>query len=81
MKTDAKYLMEITIKACHFEEIADLFALTEQQKLDPRAAEWIIDRIKQFQTSYMIRKAIVEKVDLKEAPFKPEQPIDKSDIK
>ena len=63
MKIDPKFLKELTLKACMFEEIAELFALTEEQKVNPKAAEWIIDRIKQLQTAYMIRKSTTEKVD------------------
>lgn len=68
MTTDSKLLMELSIYSHHFRVLADYFNLTEAQRLDPNASEWIIDRVKQIQTAYMIRKSMADKDQFPVAP-------------
>lgn len=44
-----------------YNAIADLFSLTEKERNSENAGDWMIDRIKQFQTGYILRKSIIDK--------------------
>lgn len=62
-----KLLAKLATMAASLEEVAKLFALTEEQMTDPAAGRWLVDRIKQLQTAYTIRKGLADNVDFHKA--------------
>lgn len=63
-----KLLAELSTMAASLEEVGKLFALTPEQLKDPSCGIWLVDRIKQLQTAYTIRKEINARVDFPSNP-------------
>lgn len=64
-----KLLSELATMAASLEEVGRLFSLTDDQLKDPQCGKYIIERIKQYQTAYTIRKEMASaKHDFPKAP-------------
>jgi hypothetical protein len=68
---DYKFHATLAIMAASFKEVADIFALTEEQMHDPAAGKWIVDRIRQMQTAHTLREEIAKKIDFQKAQATP----------
>lgn len=58
---DWKLYAEMAQKTASFEEIANIFALTPEQRKDPHAGRIIVERIRQLQTAYTLREQVGQK--------------------
>ena len=54
MTITPQFLYEISSQLLSFNQICDLFGLSEEERKNPSAGRWIIDRIKQYQTAAII---------------------------
>lgn len=68
---DLRFTAKLLNMAASLKEVGELFALTPEQMEDPRAGEWLIDRIKQLQTAHIIRKEMAAKVNFPQDPGLP----------
>lgn len=55
---DEELLKDMSVMILNYKVICDHFGLTEAERRSPSAGPWIIDCIKQYQTSYMITKTM-----------------------
>ncbi len=58
MVIDDKLLADLAVSNLSYKTVCDFFGLTPSERLNPNAGEWIVDCIKQFQTSSMIAKSM-----------------------
>lgn len=58
---DWKLYAEMAQKTASFEEVADVFALTPEQKKSPNAGRIIVEHIRQLQTAYTLRMQVGQK--------------------
>lgn len=75
-----RLIAKLSRLASHFSEVAELFALTPEQQDDANCGKYVVDRIKQLQTAYTIRKSSRDNVDFSRIQ-NPGLPTDQNGVK
>lgn len=57
MKLTPEQELENALVKVNYNVVCDLFDLTEEQRLNPNCGKWIVQTIKQFQTTYTLARA------------------------
>lgn len=76
---DLTFLRKIVTMAENFKTVATIFHLTQEDLEDPKMGEYVLERIRQYEAGYIMRKELRAKVTQVRVETNPLPPIETPD--